>query len=184
MKYLLFAALASLLSLSLNAEEVVIYKKIDKNGKVIFSDKPFPGATKKVIKTNTNVISMPKSNQPTASSEGTDENEEDAEDFNYNILSIDSPKQDEAIRANDGSLYVIVAVNPQLQLNHSVRLYLDGVKVGQDQKVPYFSLSNIARGTHKLTASIIDDKTKQTIKSGNERMFHLLRASILNKRGN
>lgn len=182
MRKLLIIGLISLFSLHSLAEEVVIYKKVDKNGKVTISDKPFPGATKKVIKTNTNVVSMPLPSKASPSADDSDEEEEEA--FQYDLLAIDSPKVDEAIRANDGSVYIIAAISPQLQSNHSVRLYMDGKPVGQLQKVPYFSLSNVDRGTHRLKVSIIDTETNKAIQTSAESHFHLLRASINNRRSN
>ncbi|NVK21656.1 MAG: DUF4124 domain-containing protein [Kangiellaceae bacterium] len=161
---------------TLSANETVMYKKVDKNGRVIYTDKPIPGAKPITVKTNTNVISTSK---PVVTQKLKLE-EEKEETFEYSVLSIDKPSNDEAIRANDGNLYVIVGISPQLQPNHSVRLQMDGIAIGQAQKVPYFSLSNVDRGTHKLTAVIIDDDSQKILKTSEASSFHMLRATVLN----
>ncbi len=173
-----FFATAILLSLSFPSlsEEKVLYKKIDKNGRVIFTDKPVPGSKKVVINTNKNVMTMPKPKAKAKSVESEDTSE--TENL-YEILAIEQPSNDEAIRANDGSLYVIVALSPHLARKHSVRLLMDGSTAGSDQKVPYFSLTNIDRGTHQLTAQIINDETGEVLQSSETLSFHLLRTSRL-----
>ncbi|NVJ66402.1 MAG: DUF4124 domain-containing protein [Gammaproteobacteria bacterium] len=176
--YLIVSVILLLLGLSLVAEEKVLYKKVDKNGRVIFTDKPVPGSKKMVINTNKNVMSIPKGK--TKSSTAVEEDaDKDKEAQAYEVLAIEQPSHDEAVRANDGNLYVIVALTPHLAREHCVRLLMDGATIGADQKVPYFSLTNIDRGTHQLTAQIINDETGEILQSSDTRTFHLLKTSIL-----
>lgn len=160
------------------AEEKVLYKKVDKNGRVTFTDKPVPGSTKVVVNTNKNLMAIPrvKSNPKVA-----DKDEKNEKEKAYQLIAIEQPSNDEAIRANDGNLYVIVALTPHLARNHSMRLLMDGSQVGQDQKVPYFSLTNIERGTHELTAQVIDDETGTVLQSSKSISFHILKSSRLQK---
>lgn len=171
-------AMAILLSVSLPSfsEEKVLYKKIDKNGRVTFTDKPVPGSKKVVINTNKNVMTMPK---PKPKAKSVESGEDVVADKAYEVLAIEQPSNDEAIRANDGNLYVVVALSPHLARKHSMRLLMNGAAAGSDQKVPYFSLSNIDRGTHQLTAQIIDDETGEVLQSSESLSFHLLRTSRL-----
>lgn len=173
--------LASLILSAAIAEQTVMYKKVDKNGKVIFTDKPIPGSTPITINTNRNIVTTPKAQSISRSTD--DDKKENEQSISYDVFSIEKPSHDEGVRANDGNLYVIVAISPQLQPNHSIRLHIDGSQIGQDQKVPYFSLINIDRGTHQLLATIIDDTTQQVIQSSQAVEFHLLRASRLTRPG-
>lgn len=60
-------------------------------------------------------------------------------------------------------------------------LHIDGVHVGQDQKIPYFNLANVARGTHELVAMVINDETQEIVQTSKAVTFHVLRTSILNR---
>ncbi len=180
--------LLATMSAKSSAEEKTLYKKIDKNGRVIFTDKPLPGAKKVVVDTSKNVMAIPKvktnkNEEGKFAVEFGKRNKDDKDDkkkpFQYQLLSIEKPNNDEAIRANDGNLYIIVAITPMLQREHSIRLLMDGAAASPDQKVPYFSLTGVDRGTHQLTAQVIDDATGEILQSSESIEFHLLRASRL-----
>ncbi|WP_195758367.1 DUF4124 domain-containing protein [Kangiella sp. HZ709] len=186
--YLSSALLLATVSAKSSAEEKTLYKKIDKNGRVIFTDKPLPGAKKVVVDTSKNVMAIPKvkTNKNVEDKfvvgfgkRKQDDNNEKTKPFQYQLLSIEKPTNDEAVRANDGNLYIIVAITPMLQREHSIRLLMDGEAASPDQKVPYFSLTSVDRGTHQLTAQVIDDSTGEILQSSESTEFHLLRASRL-----
>ncbi|GAA0205646.1 DUF4124 domain-containing protein [Kangiella japonica] len=167
-------------SLAVLAKETVMYKKIDKDGNVVFTDKPIPGSKPITVKTDVNVVSTPK---PTFKAPSISQPTEmvDEKEFQYEVLAIDTPKDDEGIRANDGRINVIVAVTPNLRPNHSVQLKMDGNNTGQAQKIPYFNLSDVERGTHQLQAVIIDDDSGEAVQSSDTVSFHALIASRLNQ---
>lgn len=161
----------------------VLYKKVDKNGRITFTDKETPGAKKITVNTRKNVLAMPKKAPEEYNYEDDLDNDRDKKKkkkpFKYSYLAVESPKNDESIRANDGGIYVVVGITPQLKGSHSVRLLMDGSSVSEDQKVPYFSLSNVDRGTHELQVQIIDDKSQKIIQSSGSSTFHLQRMSLL-----
>lgn len=163
------------------ANETVMYKKVDKNGKVTFTDKPIPGSTPITIKTNTNVVKTPKPTLIQRQPKDAPNEDKGEQAFKYEVLSIDSPSNDKAVRANDGDINVIVGITPNIQPQHSLQLLLDGEAVGTAQKGPYFSLNNVNRGTHQLSVKVIDDESKDTVQTSESITFHLLRASRLNR---
>lgn len=182
----LLVTIVSLLALSCgsiatSAKETVMYKKIDKDGNVVFTDKPIPGSKPITVKTDVNVVSTPKPAYKAPTLSDSSEADDDVKKFKYEVLAIDTPKNDEGIRANDGRINVIVAVTPNLRPNHSVQLKLDGNNVGQAQKIPYFNLTEVERGTHQLQAMIIDDDSGETVQSSDAISFHALIASRLNQ---
>lgn len=164
-----------------------LYKKVDKNGRITFTDKKVPGAKEITVNTRKNVLSMPRKIPEGDGEEYDYEDDLDSDrdkknkkkPFKYKYLAVESPKNDESIRANDGGIYVVVGITPQLKGSHSVRLLMDGSSVSEDQKVPYFSLSNVDRGTHELQVQIIDDKSQKIIQSSGTSTFHLQRMSLL-----
>ena len=163
------------------AKETVMYKKVDKNGKIIFTDKPIPGSTPITVKTDTNVVSTPKPQATRRLPTISPEKNNNQEPFKYEVLAIDEPSHDQAVRANSGDINVIVGMTPNIQPNHSLQLVMDGSPVGQPPPSPYFSLNNVDRGTHQLAVTVIDEDTKKQIQTSETITFHLLRASILNR---
>lgn len=173
------------ISASLNAysaNETVMYKKIDKDGNVVFTDKPIPGSKPVKIKTDTNVVETPKVTLPKRTRPNNNRQDQTQQEFSYDTFAIDAPKNDEAIRANDGNINVVVGLSPRLLPNHSVQLKLDGKDISQAQKVPYFSLSEMERGTHELQAVIVDDETGEEVQNSETITFHILIASRLNNK--
>ena len=173
----LLVLLISTVSFSL-ANATVLYKKVDKDGNVTYTDKPSEDAEAITVKTNRNVVTTPRVNSTTNQTKTGDK---EAQEFAYEVFAIDSPNDDEGVRANDGSMTVVVGISPSIQPNHSIRLHMDGVQVGQDQKIPYFNLANVNRGTHELIAMVINDETQEIVQTSQAVTFHLLRTSILNR---
>lgn len=182
MKSLLIPAWATLLvcltCASSSAKETVMYKKIDENGKIIFTDKPIPGSKPITIKTDTNVVSTPKpvreEREEQPSPKGANEMPEQ-DTFQYQVLAIDTPTNDESVTANGGELNVIVGITPNIQPNHSLQLVMDGKAASSPQKIPYFSLKNTASGTHQLAVTVIDDDTGEQIQESDAITFHILK---------
>lgn len=160
------------------ADATVLYKKVDKDGKVTYTDKPSDDAEAVTVKSNRNVVSTPRISPST---QNKSDDSEDESEISYDIFAIDSPTNDEGVRANDGSVNIVIGISPQIQPNHSIRLHLDGTQVGQDQKIPYFYLTNVDRGTHELVAMVINDETQEIVQTSKAVTFHLLRTSVLNR---
>ncbi len=145
-----------------SVDATVLYKKVDKDGNVTYTDKPSDDAIMITVETDQ---SQPQS----------DNNRDDNSDGkSYEVFSIDSPSNGEKIHSHDGSATIVIGITPQVQPNHSIRLHMDGVQVGQDQKIPYFNLRNVGNGTYELLAIVIDDETQQIVQTSKAVTFHLL----------
>ncbi len=156
----------SMLFATATAEQKIMYKKIDKNGRVIFTDKALPGAKKISIDISRNVITRPRTAE-----ESLDETE--AKGLPYSIISIEQPANNEIIRDRNGNLYAIVALTPQLSRKHSIILSMDDSPIGEKQKVPYFNLTKVKRGDHQLTAQIVNDETGDIIQTSKSISFRM-----------
>lgn len=179
-------AISSLLlvaSSSSIAQEKVLYKKVDKNGRIVFTDKPIAGSKKVVVDTSKNLLSIPRP-KPKIKDKNSEvaQGDKSVNAIAYDVLEVEKPASGESVRANDGSLYVIIALSPMLDRNHSIRVLLDGEMVGSEQKVPYFSLTGIDRGAHQISAQVIDDESGEVIQTSKQTKFNMLRASRLNRR--
>lgn len=163
----LIGALILALTLPVGAE-TTLYKWKDADGTVHFSDQPHPGAEEVTVQEVPTIPaprlppSAPASARPAAVS--------------YDNVTITNPANDSTLRDNAGNISVTVAVTPLLRadLGHKVLLDLDGQPQGEGIS---FSLTNVERGSHTLTATVID-KDGAPLISGSS-TFHLLRFSAL-----
>ncbi|MCW8856656.1 MAG: DUF4124 domain-containing protein [Kangiella sp.] len=153
------------------AGATVLYKKVDKDGNVTFTDKPSDDAEAVTVQTNKNVIAGPRTHSGDAPPSNANQTSEIK--IQYDNFAINSPNNDERIRSLDGSMNVVVDISPQIRPEHSIRLHIDGARVGQDQKIPYFNLLGMDYGSHELTAVIIHDQTKNVIQTSKPVTFYL-----------
>ncbi|RYV02938.1 DUF4124 domain-containing protein [Shewanella sp. OPT22] len=130
-----------------------VYKWVDKDGKVHYSDVPRKGA--EVVKPNPRTENtfkfvaplMPKK-QPKKETIGTEIN-----------VKITSPTDQQTIRDNRGNFTVTSSTSvPKHGLNYL--LIMDGKPVAGPQRHGSFSLSNVDRGEHKLRVSLVDRDNK------------------------
>ena len=145
------------MSSSLMQVESKVYTWVDEDGKTHFSDHAQPG-TKEVVLQDTNLVSDDrKVAEKPVSAESPPVVEEKKKAILYQI-SILSPKNDVAIRANDGSFSVNVAINPKLEEEHMFQLYIDNMKVGAPQSSTTMLAENVDRGTHQVQVFLMDKK--------------------------
>lgn len=151
-----FTLLFTLLIASLvNASEV--YRHVDENGNITFSDQPQQGADKIEVEP-ANIQSFPKAPVITALPENPDAN------FRYNTLTIVYPENETTLR-NTGDISISAAVAPQLKKKHQVRFTDNGQTVAEPTDNLSIQLKNLSRGSHQLQAQILDEKGKVLISS-------------------
>ena len=167
-------ALFALSCVSLNLQAATVYKKVDEDGNIIFSDTPMD---------DSEVLDVPpvptmkldhgkRQLQPTSGS-----NKKTT--FKYEGVTITKPAQDEHFINNQGMVTVTVQVSPALKDNHQLQLLLNGVKRAGPGAVASFSFSNLDRGSYSAIAQVVDNKGNVVI-SSEAVTFHVKRASRLN----
>jgi hypothetical protein len=169
---LLLTALAALTLLSgATALAQQVWKWVDKNGVTHYSDQPIPGAVPVDIKLQTyssDEATVPTTPRPTATPSATPPAQQ------YELIEVWKPENDLAITGTGGQLSVSVRVLPRVFPGHSVRLELDGVRVSEpNSQATDFELTEIARGTHTLSASIVT-RDGQTLIQGTPVTFHMI----------
>lgn len=171
MRNLLFCSLM-LLALPAFAQ---VYTYIDAEGNRVFTDKPRSGDAERVEL-------APSNSMPTIQTQAAPVTEAPPEPAQrYSLLRILVPQPDATIRDSAGNLIVSVNSEPKLFPQHSYRLLLDGVQVGEVGTSPVFPLENIDRGTHQLAVEIIDQQGR-IIERTPPQPFHMLRISLAQKR--
>jgi len=121
-----------------------IYKSVDEQGNIVFSDTPTEDSEKievEEIQTVPALENYPEYIRPTKPIE------------RYSAINIISPGDHATIWDNEGSFTVSVKIDPHLLAPDKIILYLDGKEYASGTS-PGFSLTGINRGTHNLYASI------------------------------
>lgn len=165
--YIIFISL--FLTTLVSAETV--YKTVDKEGNVIFSDSKTENAEVIEIqdaqaldlpKVRTFKLSPPKEKHKTSG---------------YTKLEIVSPQNDATIHSNEGNVNINTNIEPELNNKDTLVVYLDGKQV-ETGKNPRFLLTNINRGTHTVDVALKDQNGMELKRSGKV-TFHVRRTSIL-----
>jgi len=167
--------IASMLAMASPAQE--IYRQVDEQGRVIFSDRPQDGG-EPVTLTPIN-RSEPLTETETKNKQPTTKDTPPAKPpASYESIKIIQPANEEVIRSNAGDLNVSIEVLPGLAKGDSIRLLIDGAAPLNDSANGRFQLSNLDRGSHQLKAQIIDAAGRILIESPSVTV-HLMRHSRL-----
>lgn len=174
MKSLLFAAVLLLVTASLQAQ---VYRWVDEEGNVQFSDTPPPGDQPAETVDLPKPSTMDSYKPPAATTDTADTDTADGEKpVAYRRFSISSPPDDEALRENAGNVTITVDISPDLQPGHRLNLYLDGNLLDNGGNRSTVQLNNVPRGTHQIRAEILDGSGKVLRRTSSS--FHLLRATV------
>ncbi|SFJ87004.1 DUF4124 domain-containing protein [Methylophaga sulfidovorans] len=166
--YLIFLLLFSSQVLS------AIYRWVEPDGTVVFSDEEHPGAE---------TIELPPSatySPPEVQQVSQTEPEQDTSPAPDYQISITAPAANESIWVNNGDVKVTLSVEPALDVDRgdAIQVYLDGQTVGDPQATTSYQFTNLSRGSHEITAKIISADDKEL--ASDNIVFHLHRASKLN----
>ena len=180
----LIALIALTAAFATEAYAQKIYKTVDKDGNVVFTDVPPSDDTGAVELEQYNTFTPPP--PPAAAPDSQQANAKDAaaEDSaepqtRYGKISIIAPAYDESVRQNAGSVNVSVNISPQLNTSagHRLQILLDG-KIMAESGSSNAVLENVDHGTHEITAQVINAEG-QVLAQSAPSMFHLHRYSIL-----
>ncbi len=151
-----------------------IYKSVDADGNVIYTDEP-TGNTKPVDLPPLSTIPAPKSNLGSASLTEPDREAVEA----YQAITILSPAADETLRINNGDVSVSVSSEPALNTaaGHRFQFYLDGTARSGPTESSQIQFKEMDRGAHDLEVAIVDTSGRELFRSNSQR-FYLQRISV------
>jgi hypothetical protein len=153
------------------AVAATVYRWVEPNGTVVFSDQPHRGA-RKVIIPPANVYKPGKLPNPRPAASTTQGAAP------YRVLRISAPAPDATVRRNNGDVTVRMEVKPPLNRGQVIALVLDGKRLAKRYRAPQAVLRNVDRGTHTLQAQIVNGAGKVLMSSPSV-TFHLMRYSRL-----
>lgn len=165
-----------LLAVSSIAAADEVYRWVDKDGQVHYSDRPHEGA-EIVTLSKAQTFSMP-AVKPTQRTKGKQDNSQKTD--SYSSVTIASPAPDEVLWGTDGKVKVSVSVQPQLRRGHRLMVYLDNKAVARltgNQREA--ELTEVFRGEHTLRAEVLDS-TGSVVAKSNSAPFTVKQTSIQN----
>jgi len=155
--------LASLALLAANPLMAQVYKVVDEDGNVTYTDKPPPDGSKPIKLAPISVIEAPTYEKaPDPAKKGEEGEELSLRDLRrlYRDFSIISPQPEESVWHPDGPVAVAWSVGNPLQEGMQVTVYLDGKRQATttDQIIP---VAGLERGEHTVTAELKDAKNRK-----------------------
>jgi hypothetical protein len=158
-------ALGLLFAFSVQA--AVIYRWVDADGVVHYSDQASPGAEKIVTSTSSagtvtgaRTGTGPSPSPPQSAQKG----------LNYSEFTISAPAPDQSFFGED-VVAVHLTLAPSLRPNQGITWHLNGKQLDTPPDEVSFALPRLDRGTYVLTASITDQQTGESQSSNSVTFF-------------
>ncbi|MFN2301038.1 MAG: DUF4124 domain-containing protein [Gammaproteobacteria bacterium] len=169
----LFVIIALALAAPATAQQV--YRWVDENGVVHYSDQEREGAERVTIRPAQSYESMHEGNpqgfDPAAQAEAGEEG------LSYMTIRIVAPPDGEAIWATGGVYTIQVETVPALQPGDRISLWLNGSELpGMPVASTSIGITGLIRGEHTLQAAVVGPEGQMRIFS-TDISFHVLQAS-------
>lgn len=157
-----------------------VFKSTDEQGNAVYSDTPLNDQAERITLPTEE---QSETNEPPQNiSEQTPNQESQSEVMSldqkkpYSKFTITTPA-DQATIQNQPIIYVDVSVVPELQKGDTIQIYLDGHPWGSPLASTHFQFTRPDRGTHQLSAKLIDDK-KGVVKETGVHTIYIHQAHI------
>ena len=169
----LYILLCALIAAPAHAE---IYRWVDKDGNVHFTDQAREGA-KAVELNEPTVFPGMKPAAPAATGPESATPDEQPAEAGYERFLITSPANEVNIWTGEGRVEVDVDLAPALREGHRLVLNFNGSPVSEGFSGGRLVLNNVERGTHRLVAEIRDG-SGNVLRRSEPVVFHLKRPTI------
>ena len=145
------------------AQAVPVYRWVDDNGQVHYSDRPGPGAVRTELSaaapsTNAGQSSSPVQSPALAAQATTLAT-------SYESLAVIQPAPRETLWGTGGRVEIAIGIAPDLQPYHRLGLYLDGVLTDLQTQAIRFEIADVHRGEHTVQAVILDEDDNELLQS-------------------
>lgn len=128
-----------------------IYKTVDKDGRVIYTDKPKDEKARKLELRDINTTPSP---EPLPDSTAVDSFQSRPAAISYQI-DIISPRQDVIIPIGQRDLAIAINVTPALRGDHLLVYFMDG-ELLEETTTNNIIVKDVPRGTHTIVVEAID----------------------------
>jgi hypothetical protein len=159
-----------------SAVDAAVYKSVDQQGNVVYTDEP-TGDAKPIELPPLSTVPAP--DYRSLDKADSEPEQDPAAGGYYQQLSIVTPKPDETLRDNSGSIGVAVSIKPALNRTqgHRMRYFLDGNAQGEPTPALETQFEDVDRGTHTVEAAVVDASGKELKRTSGVR-FYLHRQSL------
>ena len=182
---LLFSLLSLLSADAYSEEKKKLYRWVDEQGNVHFSDEPQKGAESfemkevpatKMQRTQFPEIQLPQSAQQTGGPAATTPV--------YQSAALSEPLNGSIVRNNAGIITLSASIQPALKPGHSVRFFLDGKLVGKEPGTTSVTVEKVSYEQHKAYFIIVDSGGAQVQISDTVdfQLMHIINPKIRKKR--
>lgn len=138
-----------------------IYKYTDASGNTAYSNQPPNGTKAETVELpplNSVETVVPAAPPPLPATQNQNQNQNQQSAAAYQVLALKDLPEDEALRANNGSFTVGVAIEPRLQPGHLLQLMVDGAPYGQPTNIPRLQVVELDRGEHSLSVQVLENQ--------------------------
>lgn len=145
-----------------------VYRGVDENGNVEYSDKTASGSKKITLGdrlTTYGTDAAKKQEEKKADGEGDDKKDAETEFKDYKKFKIVSPGGLEKVRGNGKSATIKTVLEPALVAEHKIEIVQNGKKLAQKFSSTSFILALERQGTHSVYAQVVDSAGKMLIRS-------------------
>jgi hypothetical protein len=149
-------------------QAAVIYKWVDADGVVHYSDQASPGAEKIVTAGSSSQGASGAARNPAGPTMQAPPRS--AGGLNYAEFSITSPASEQTFFGDD-VVAVHLNLNPPLRPNQSITWHLNGKQLDFPPNAVSFPLPRLDRGTYALAATITDQQTSESETSNSVTFF-------------
>lgn len=157
------------LGFSVLGEAEPVYKVVDKDGNITYTDQP-PGVSKlepfklPPINPVSSPAPKPDLNAPLESSaDSAAQADSDGEAIRYSQAVILSPRDQQLILHDQLSIIIQLGLDPQIRAGHLVQFWLNGKPLGRPVEATAYQLDNIKRGAHRIGATVLDAQGRSLI---------------------
>jgi len=174
--------MACSMAMATNAMSADVYKVVDEDGNVTYTDKPPNDGSGPIKLAPISVVEAPTYEQPKkAETEGEESKEMSLKYLrkHYSDFAIVSPQQEESVWHPDAAMPVAWSTRYQLQDGMQVTIYIDGKQFAKtsDQIIP---VPDIDRGEHTVEAQLTDSKNRR-ISTAEPITFFVRRPGLYNR---
>ena len=138
-----------------------IYKYTDASGNTAYSNQPPNGTKVETVELpplNSVETVVPAAPPPLPATQNQNQTQNQQSAAAYQVLALKDLPQDEALRANNGSFTVGVAIEPRLQPGHLLQLIVDGAPYGQPTNIPRLQVMELERGEHSFSVQVLENQ--------------------------
>jgi hypothetical protein len=160
--------------------DAAVYKTVDANGNVSYTDEPV-GDQQPVALPPLSTVPPPRYNTVTKPADTHPDNELTAA---YQKIVLAAPAPEETVRDNTGNVTVSALTEPVLDTTagHRLQFFLDGQSEGKPTTSGRSLYQNLDRGTHTAEVAVVDASGRELGRSDSVR-FYVHRQSINFPRG-